>query len=158
MKIAKVQEMVFIDKSNKWFHTIKFFQVISYLHMVSIMQDDGSTSDPQLKVIIKMKNASLTFKSSSLANGWPMIWHRGGCPTNWYQGQRSFMWYLKGYKWCHSNNQEMSIKNARFKPQPSTPNANLCINKKNTFLWKLMTKGERLYKDMKALGDIEEKK
>ena len=25
------------------------------------------------------------------------------------------------YKWCHSNNQEMSIKNARFKPQPSTP-------------------------------------
>ena len=25
-------------------------------------------------------------------------------------------------------------------------------------LWKLMTKGERLYKDMKALGDIEEKK
>ena len=25
------------------------------------------------------------------------------------------------YKWCHSNNQVMSIKNARFKPQPSTP-------------------------------------
>ena len=24
------------------------------------------------------------------------------------------------YKWCHSNNQVMSIKNARFKPQPST--------------------------------------
>ena len=54
------------------------------------------------------------------------------------------------YKWCHSNNQVMSIKNARFKPQPSTPNAYLCINKKLTFLWKLMTKGERLYKDMKA--------
>ena len=37
------------------------------------------------------------------------------------------------YKWCHSNNQVMSIKNARFKPQPSTPNANLCINVKHTF-------------------------
>jgi hypothetical protein len=48
MKIENVQEIVFIDKSNKWFHTRRFFQVISYLHMVSIMQDDGSTSDPQL--------------------------------------------------------------------------------------------------------------
>ena len=56
------------------------------------------------------------------------------------------------YKWCHFNNQVMSIKNARFKPQPSTPNVNLCINKKHTFLCKLMTKGERLYKNMKALG------
>ena len=25
------------------------------------------------------------------------------------------------FKWCHSTNQMMSIKNARFKPQPSTP-------------------------------------
>ena len=48
MIIANVQEMVFIDKSNKWFHTRKFFQVASHLHVVSIMQDDGSTSDPQL--------------------------------------------------------------------------------------------------------------
>ena len=37
------------------------------------------------------------------------------------------------YKWCHSNNQVMSIKNARFKSQPSTPNAYLCINEKHTF-------------------------
>ena len=29
------------------------------------------------------------------------------------------------YKWCHSKNQVMSLKNARFKLQPSTPNANL---------------------------------
>jgi uncharacterized pyridoxamine 5'-phosphate oxidase family protein len=35
------------------------------------------------------------------------------------------------------------------------PNASLCINEKHTFLWKLMTKGKRLYKDMKALGEIE---
>ena len=61
--------------------------------------------------------------------------------------QRSYVWYLKKpykiqvvqhtsgiYKWCHSNNQVMSIKNARFKLQPSTPNANLCINEKHTFM------------------------
>ena len=54
--------------------------------------------------------------------------------------------------------QVVSIKNARFKYQPSTPNASLCIKKKHTFLWKLVTKGERLYKDMKALGKIETKK
>jgi hypothetical protein len=58
MKIAKVQEMVFINKSNKW-----------YLHVVSIMQDDGSTGDPQLKSDHQMKNASLTNKSSSLPSG-----------------------------------------------------------------------------------------
>ena len=46
----------------------------------------------------------------------------------------TFNWYQIGiYKWRHSNKQEMSIKNARFKPQPSTPNAYLCINKKHTF-------------------------
>ena len=28
---------------------------------------------------------------------------------------------------------EVSIKNARFKPQPSTPNASLYINEKHTF-------------------------
>jgi hypothetical protein len=28
MKIANVQEMVLINKSNKWFHGSKFFQVI----------------------------------------------------------------------------------------------------------------------------------
>jgi len=53
MKIANVQEMVFIDKSNKWFHTRRFFQMVFtsykwYLYIVSIMQDNGSTSDPQL--------------------------------------------------------------------------------------------------------------
>ena len=48
IKIANVQEMVFIDKSDKWFHDRRFFQVVSHLHVVSIMQDDGSTSDPPL--------------------------------------------------------------------------------------------------------------
>ena len=40
MKIANAQEMVVIDKS--------IIRVVSHLHVVSIMQDDGSTSDPQL--------------------------------------------------------------------------------------------------------------
>jgi hypothetical protein len=45
MKMAYVQEMALIDKSNKWIHTRKFFQVVShsytwysftwYLHVVS---------------------------------------------------------------------------------------------------------------------------
>ena len=28
IKIANVQEMVIIDKSNKWFHTRRFFQMV----------------------------------------------------------------------------------------------------------------------------------
>ena len=82
----------------------------------------------------QIKNASLTYKSSSVSNRWPMLSHRGRCPINLYQGQRSFVWYLKKlYKWCHSNNKVMFIKNTRFKPQPSTPNGNIFINKKHTF-------------------------
>ena len=95
----------------------------------------------------QMKNASLNYKSSSVSNGWPMLSHRGRCPRNWSQDQKSYVWYLKKpytrYKWYKlqvvstngviSNNQVMSIKNARFKPQPSTPNAYPCINEKLTF-------------------------
>jgi hypothetical protein len=47
MKIANIQEMVFIDKSNKWFHAKKILSGITFLYMVSIIQDGGSTSDPQ---------------------------------------------------------------------------------------------------------------
>ena len=52
-KDTNVQEMINIDKSNKWFHTRRFFQMVFtsykwYLYIVSFMQDDGSTSDPQL--------------------------------------------------------------------------------------------------------------
>ena len=90
-------------------------------------------------------------KSSSLSSGWPMLWHRERCPTNWYQGQRSYVWYLKGYKWCHSNNQVMSIKNARFKLQTSTPNANLCINEKHTFYENWWQRGRDCTKIAKPL-------
>jgi hypothetical protein len=51
------------------------------------MQDGGSTSDA----------SSLTYKSLRLSSERPMLWHRGRCPTNWYQGQISYMWYLKSY-------------------------------------------------------------
>ena len=53
------KKMVKIDKSNKWFQTRKLFKMVSHLHMasiiqvISIMQKDGSTSDPKLQVIIK---------------------------------------------------------------------------------------------------------
>ena len=54
MKIGNVQEKVKIEKSNKWFHARKFFQMVSHLHVVSIMQDDGITStqviSPQVHV------------------------------------------------------------------------------------------------------------
>ena len=33
MKIANVQEMVFIDKSIKWFHASKFFHMVSHVYM-----------------------------------------------------------------------------------------------------------------------------
>ena len=46
MKIANVQEMIFIDKSNKWFQDRPKWYTL--LHVVSIIQDNGSTSDPQL--------------------------------------------------------------------------------------------------------------
>ena len=42
----------------------------------------------------------------------------------------SYKWYLQVVSFQQSSDVH---KNARFKPQPSTPNANLCINKKHTF-------------------------
>ena len=48
----------------------------------------------------------------------------------------------------------MSIKNVRFKCQPSTPMQTF-VSSDAHLLWKLMTKGERLYKDIKALEEIE---
>ena len=125
-----------VANSFKWYHisTHGIIHTRWWFHKWSSILSDH-----------QMKNASLTYKSSSLSNGWPMLWHRGRCPTNWYQYQRSYVWYLKKphkwylqvtsgiYKWCHSNNQVMSIKNARFKPQPTIPNIYLCINEKLTF-------------------------
>ena len=137
------------NQSYTWYH----ISTHSIIHTRWWFHKWSSTlSDHQIK------NASLTYKSSRVSNGWPMLSYRARCPTNWYQGQRSYVWYLKKlYKWCHSNNQVMSIKNARFKCQPSTPMQPF-VSSDAHLLWKLMTKGEKLYKDMKALVKIETKK
>ena len=69
----------------------------------------------------QMKNASLTYKSSSLANGWPMQWLRGRCPTKLVSRSKILCVVSQElYKWCHSNIFGSVHKNARFKPQPST--------------------------------------
>jgi hypothetical protein len=89
MKIANVQEMVLlINQSYKWYHisTHDINHTRWWFHKWSLTLSDH-----------QMKNASLTNKSSSLSSGWPMLWHRGRCHTNWYQGQRSYVWYLKSY-------------------------------------------------------------
>ena len=121
MKIANVQEMVFIDKFNKWFHASKFFQVVSHFYM---WYQSYKTVIPQVILNFKWSSSeasSLTYKSSSISNGWPMLWHRGGAPPIGIKVKRSYMRYLKGYKWCHSNICGGVHKNARFKCQPSTP-------------------------------------
>ena len=120
MKIANVQEMIFIDKSiiHRVSHLYTWYQ--PYKKVV-----------PQ--VILNFKRSSNEeciphYKSSSLSSEWPMLWHRGKCPTNWYQGQRSYVWYLKGYTSCVIPTYVVvSIKNARFKCQPSIPSTTLCI-------------------------------
>ena len=132
-----------LEDSFKWYllHTSGITSIYDINHERRWFHKWSSTlSDHQ------MKNASLNYKSSSVSNGWPMLSHRGRYTTNWYQekilcvvSQEALhkiqeVQVTSGiYKWCHSNNQVTSIKNARFKPQPSTPNAYLCINEKHTF-------------------------
>ena len=48
-----------------------------------------------------------------------MLWHRGRCPTDWYQGQRSYMGDLKGYGGVIPTYGSVHQK-LRFKCQPST--------------------------------------
>ena len=59
IKIANVQEMVFINKSNKWFHARKFFQVVSHSYM---WYQSYKTVVPQVISTLsehQVKNASL---------------------------------------------------------------------------------------------------
>ena len=112
----------------------------------------------------QMKNASLTYKSSSVSNGWPMLSHRRRCHTNWYQDQRFYVWYLKlptqdtsgtSYKWYLQvvSFQQSSDVHKKCKIQVLTiyPKCIPLHQWDAHLLWKLMTKGERLHKDMKAL-------
>ena len=81
---------------------------------------------------------------------WPMFGHRGRSPTTiGIKVTRSYTWCLKSYtSGVH--------KNARFKCQPSTPMQPF-VSRDAHLLWKLMTKEERLYKDMKYARGIREK-
>ena len=96
--------------------------------------------------------SSLTHKNSSLSSGWPMLWYRGRCPTNWYQGQRSYMRYLKGYKRCHSI--ICGGVHQKYKIQVSTiyPNALLCINEMHTFYGNWWQRGRYWTKIWKTWG------
>ena len=73
-----------------------------------------------------MKNASLTTRAQVYQMDDPCNDLGGGVPPNWYQDQRSYVWYLKSYTNgvipTYEVMQDSSVhKNARFKPQPSTP-------------------------------------
>ena len=99
-----------INHTRRWFH-----------------KWSSTLSDHQMKI------ASLTYKSTILSSEWPMLWHRGRCPSNWYQGQRSYMWYLKSY--TSGVIPIFGSVHKKCKIQASTiyPNASLCINEKHTF-------------------------
>ena len=62
------------------------------------------------------------------------------------------------YKWCHSNNQVMSIKNTRFSSLNHLPQMQTFASMRSTPFIEINDKGERLYKHMKALEEIETKK
>ena len=164
MEILNVQEMVFIEKYNTWFQTRRFFQVVFTSHKWYSLHTSGITSIYGVNHARRwfhkwsstlsdhqIKNASLTYKSSSVSNGWPMLSHRGRCPTNWSQDQKSYVWYLKKpytrYK-CYLQMvtfQQSSDIHKKCKIQASTiyPKRIPLHQWEAHLLWKLMTKGER---------------
>ena len=110
-----------------------------------------------------MKNASLNYKSSSVSIGWPMLSQRGvvtqidnkikeskcgisRSPTQDTRGT-SYKWYLQVVSF-----QQTSDVHKKCKIQASTiyPKCIPLHQWETHLLWKLMTKGERLYKDMKT--------
>ena len=111
--------MVFIDKSI--IHVVSHFYTWCQSCKMVV---------PQVILNLKWssrKESSLTYKSSSLLSGWPMLRCRGRSPTTiGIKVTRSYTWCLKSY----TSGVHQKI---RFKCQPSTPNASLCINKKHTF-------------------------
>ena len=59
----------------------------------------------------------------------------------------SYKWYLQMVSFQQSSDVH---KNARFKPQPSTPNAYLCINEKHTFFLEIDDKGGEIVQRYKS--------
>jgi hypothetical protein len=92
--------------------------------------------------------SSLTYKSLRLSSEWPMLWHKGRCPTHWYQDQRSYMWYLKRYtSGVIPTYEVMSIK---------MQDSILCIIEKHTFYENWWQRGRDWYKYMKHARGIRE--
>jgi hypothetical protein len=128
-----------LENSFKWYHipthgisTCDIYHARWWFHKwSSTLSDQIKKCYPHLLVV-------------SLVD-WTMLWHRGRCPTDWYQGKRS---YVVSQKWCHPNIDVNVHQICKIRVSTIYPNASLCINKKHTFFWKLMTKGERLDKDM----------
>ena len=108
----------------------------------------------------QMKNASLNYKSSSVSIGWPMLSQRGvvtqidnkiknlmcgisRSPTQ----DTSYKWYLQVVSFQQSSNVH---KKCKIQASTIYPKCITLHQWEAHLLWKLMTKGERVYKDMKA--------
>ena len=133
IKIANVKEIVFIDKSNKWFHTRKFFKsgitsTRDINHTRRWFHKWSSTlSDHQ------MKNASLTTKSEVYQIDDPWNDLGGGVPPIGIKVKDPMCGSQELYKWCHSNTCSGVHKKMQHSRVIIYPNASLCINKKHTF-------------------------
>ena len=130
----------FIDKTNKWLHDRKLFKVVSHFYT---LYKSYKTVVPQVILNFKWSSNEEKFPHTTRAQayqiGWLMLWHRGRCPTYWYQGQRSYM----SDSGVIPTYMVVSIKNARFKCQPSTPMQPF-VSRDAHLLWKLIIKTERL--------------
>ena len=92
------------------------------------------------------KASSLTNKSSSLSNEWPMLWHRVRCPPIGIKVKDPTWGISRATSGVIPTYVVVSIKNTRFKCQPSTPSATLCINKMHTLYgnwWQRGRSGQR---------------
>jgi hypothetical protein len=103
-----------------------------------------------------MKNASLTYKSSSLSSGDPCYDIGEGVPPIGIKVEDPICGISRAIQ-VSFQYLEVSIKNARFKPQPSTLMLAFASMRSTPFM-EIDDKGERLYKDMKTLGEVETKK
>ena len=111
--------------TNKWFHTRRssisieqdLSNDITSLHVVSIIQEGGSTSDPQLQVIIKQSK----FPHQQDYQVDDPCYDIGGGALLIGIMVKDHIWYLKSNtSGVIPTHVAMSIKNVRFKSEPST--------------------------------------
>jgi hypothetical protein len=73
-----------LENSFKWYH-IPTHGIFTWYHSCKTMVS---------QVILNFKwsnQAMLPSSSSDISSEWHMLWHRGRSPTDWYQGQRSYV-------------------------------------------------------------------